>query len=409
MPLRKQTRNRQGQAAAERIIRELQQHGGPFVDAVQATRMPMVLTDPRIADNPIIYANAAFLSMCGYEAEEVLGQSYLSFASETNSPDVIERLSSVNSARQNFTERLLLKAKDGHEIWVMAFIHPVIEGGRVVRHFASFLDITDQVNREQELQKATELLDRRVGVKARKLHEVNRQLELEVERRHRTEAVLRDALEEVERDLRFRDFLIHEIHHRTKNALQIAASLLGMQARQSKDPSTREALEAATGRLQRIGEVHGLLTYRTDAPDSIDLSDYLRRISQTTVESFAPAAGQIRVNVDVEYGVAWSSDIVVPLGLIVGEALTNALKHAFPDGRRGRVLVQLRSTSDDRMRLRVEDDGVGVPAQRKKDKLGLRLIDVLAKQIKGSASLHAKPDGGTVLLVTFPDPRISRV
>ena len=110
----------------------------------------------------------------------------------------------------------------------------------------------------------------------------------------------------------------------------------------SSDTATRVALEAAAGRLQRIGEVHGLLTYQTDAPDHVDCAEYLRRICRTMTDSLAPA-GQVSVDVDVQFDAFWSSDLVVPLGLIVGEALTNALKHAFPDERRGRIKVELRS------------------------------------------------------------------
>jgi PAS domain-containing protein len=75
MPVSRQPRNRQGQAAAERGVRDTERRGGPFVAAVEATRMPMAVTDPAVADNPIVYANAAFLDLCGYEREGVLGQN----------------------------------------------------------------------------------------------------------------------------------------------------------------------------------------------------------------------------------------------------------------------------------------------------------------------------------------------
>lgn len=76
MPASSQPQNREGQAAAERVLRDIEARDGPFVAAVQATRVPMVVTDPRIAGNPIIYANAAFLQMSGYEQDDVLGQDY---------------------------------------------------------------------------------------------------------------------------------------------------------------------------------------------------------------------------------------------------------------------------------------------------------------------------------------------
>lgn len=403
MPVRKQSRTRKGQEESERRIRDFQDRGGAFVEAVEATRMPMLVTDPQIVDNPIIYANAAFLDMCGYERDEVLGQNYFFLASPDSPPEVKERLLVAMAAREEFNERVLFHTKDGREIWAAAFISPMFENDRVVRHFASFLDVTETVNRERELLDATELLDRRIGVSTRRLHEANRRLEAEVTRRRRTEAILRDALAEVEQDLRFRDFLLREVNHRTKNALQIAISLLAMKARRAENEATRNTLESAIARLGRIADVYGLLAYQTDAPDRIDFADYLQRICRSMVESMAPQ-GQVHVEIDVETEAIWGADLVVPLGLIVGEALTNALKHGFPEERRGRVLVQLRPAGDTQMQLCVEDNGVGLSAQRRSGSLGLRLIEVLAQQVKGQATLDSRAGGGTVLRLNFADP-----
>jgi PAS domain S-box-containing protein len=382
MTIRKPSRTRQGQADAERSIRELQDRGGAFVEAVEATRMPMLVTDPQVADNPIIYANAAFLDMCGYERDEVLGQNYFFLASPDSPPEAKERLLAAMAARENFFERVPLQTKDGREIWVAAFIVPMVENDRIVRHFASFLDVTEAVHGERQLREANELLDRRIGVSTRRLHEANSRLEAEVVRRRRIEATLRDALAELEQDLRFRDFLLREVNHRTKNALQTAIALLAMKARRADNEETRSTLERAMARLGRIADVYGLLTYRTDTPDRIDFADYLHRICASMVESMG-LHGRVHVDVEVETDALWGADRVVPLGLIVGEVLTNALKHAFPEERRGRVLVHLRPAGDNSMELLIEDDGIGLPAQRRSGSLGLRLIEVFAQQIKG--------------------------
>jgi two-component sensor histidine kinase len=196
------------------------------------------------------------------------------------------------------------------------------------------------------------------------------------------------------------------VDHRAKNALQLAVSLLGVQARHVDDADCRGALETAMGRLRRMGEVHALLTYRAaDGPEGIDFSDYLRRLCQETVESLSASPGRVAVEVEAEEEAMWSPDLVVPLGLIAGEALTNALKHAFPDGRAGRVRVELRAAGGGTMRLLVEDDGAGMPAGRREGSLGLRLVEMFAKQVKGRAALGAGRGGrGTAVVVTFPDP-----
>jgi PAS domain S-box-containing protein len=405
MPDSQQPQNRQGQAEAERRLGAVEARGGPFVAAVEATRMPMAVTDPQAADNPIVYANAAFLELCGHEREDVLGQNYFFLVGERADPEVAARVEAAMAARRTFIEDVPFRAKDGREVWVSMFVSPVVEDGRVVQHFASFLDISDRVARERELREAKETLDRRVAARTRRLQEANARLEEEVERRRRTEATLRDALAQGQEDIRYRDFLIREVDHRAKNALQLAVSLLGVQARHVDDPDCRGALETAMGRLRRMGGVHALLTYRAaDGPSGIDFPDYLRRLCREVEEGLSDAPGRVQVEVDAEEEAVWGPDVVVPLGLIAGEALTNALKHAFPEGQRGRVRVGLRAKGGT-MRLLVEDDGAGMPAERREGSLGLRLVEMFAKQVKGRAAAEAVRGGrGTAVVVTFPDP-----
>ncbi|MBO1077118.1 PAS domain-containing protein [Roseomonas marmotae] len=404
MPAQKKSRTRQGQAQSERAVVDLAALGGPFVEAFDATRMPMAITDPNVAGNPIIYCNAAFLQMCGYDRKEVLGQDYFFLIGRHTDPSVAQRIKDAVAARREFTEDILFHTKDGREIWVAALVDPMVENDRVVRHFVSFLDITDRVHREQELREAKATLDRRVTARTKRLQHAKDKLEEEVERRRRTEALLRDSLAEGEVALSFRDFLIQEVHHRTKNALQLATALLQLQARQS-EPLVRSALDVATGRLMRIGEVHEMLAYQSETPNTIEVAPYLLRLGQSMVEGLVTKPGQIEVEVEADEEAVWSPDVVIPLGLIVGEAVTNAFKHAFPEGRRGRILVDLSLADDGLVRLRIEDDGIGLPPSRRKGSLGLKLIETLAQQIQGKVEIVRRESGtGTAVSVTFPDP-----
>ncbi len=369
--------------------------------------MPMAVTDPRVTDNPIIYANAAFLELSGYAREEVMGQGYFFLMGQLMQPEMAAHIAEAMAAHRKINVDVPFNTKDGRKLWVTQLIDPIVQDGQVIQHFASFVDITDRVRREASLREAKETLDRRVATRTRRLQLTKERLEEEVERRRRVEATLRDALAQGQEDLRFRDFLVREVNHRTKNALQMAVTLLELQARQS-DPGLRDGLRIAMGRLKRIGEVHALLTYEADRPDSIDVPPYLRRLCQDLSESLAPHPGQVQVEADVEEGGAWGPDLVIPLGMIVGEALTNAFKHAFPDGRKGQVRVELHGGGDGLMTLRIEDDGIGLPKLRRKGSLGLRLIDVFAKQVKGGATVENRRDGeGAIVAVTFPVPGIS--
>jgi two-component sensor histidine kinase len=216
--------------------------------------------------------------------------------------------------------------------------------------------------------------------------------------------VLRDRLAREQEHVRRKEFLVREVNHRTKNAIAMAAALLGVQADRSGDRGTREALEAAQGRLSLIAEVHELL-YQGGAPEAVDFAAYLRRLGPALVASLEAGPDRVEVLVEVEVEEAtWGPDLAIPLGLVVNEAVTNALKHAFPGGRRGRVRIGLRRAGGGAVRLSVEDDGVGLPERRREGGLGLELVEALARQAGGEASVAAAPGGGTAVAVSFPDP-----
>src|SRR3712207_7374189 len=127
--------------------------------------------------------------------EEVLGQNYFFLVGERADPEVAARVEAAMAARRRFIEDVPFHAKDGREVWVSMFVSPVVEDGRVVQHFASFLDVSDRVARERELREAKETLDRRVATRTKRLRQANARLEEEVERRRRTEATLRRSAE----------------------------------------------------------------------------------------------------------------------------------------------------------------------------------------------------------------------
>ena len=388
------------------MLELIQAERGPFVAAVEATRVPMVVTDSTIDGNPIIYANQSFFDLCGYDREQTLGQNYFFLISAHTDPAAADRVVAAMSDGQRFLDDVLFQGSDGRQIWVSMFVSPVFEGGKIVQHFASFIDVTDRVLREQKLREDAATLERRVISRTSRLQQANDKLKGEVDRRRRMEATLRDALAQGQEDLKYRDFLVREVNHRTKNAMQLAMSLLAVQARRADpDVTVRDALETAIGRLQRIAEVHQLLTYQEQNSDQIDFREYLPRLCHEMADSLAPTSKRVVIEVNADEEALWSPDLVVPLGLIVGEAVTNALKHAFPGEREGRILVSLRGASPGLMQLQIADDGVGMPQSSREGSLGLRLMDMFAKQIGGTAKLGARTfANGTVVTVMFPDP-----
>lgn len=204
---------------------------------------------------------------------------------------------------------------------------------------------------------------------------------------------LQAALEE-------RDVLLHEVHHRFKNNLQVLASLISMQARSLGEGPSRDALVECQARVQAMALVHQEL-YRTKDCARTRLGEYARSLARNVFHA-AGAADGISLELAVE-DVDVAVEKAVPCGLILNELITNALKHAFPDGRRGTVRVEAAPEDGVGVRLAVIDDGVGLPPGidvRRSGSLGLQLVWMLAEQL--AARLEVKRGSGTHVALTVP-------
>jgi PAS domain S-box-containing protein len=194
------------QKVAESEVESFRKARGPFVVAAETTRMAMVFTDAKEPDNPIIFANEAFLALTGYDREEVLGQSF-NFLMARGADQVA--LKQIESAFEGSTEgsaEISYRRKDGSVFCAAILISPVLdEGGGIVEHFASFVDLTKQ---KQEQSQSTMLID--------------------------------------------------ELNHRVKNTLATVQSIVSQALRNGSDPEViREAVES---RLFALSRSHDLLS-----------------------------------------------------------------------------------------------------------------------------------------------------
>jgi PAS domain S-box-containing protein len=199
--------------------------------------------------------------------------------------------------------------------------------------------------------------------------------------------------------LREREVLLQEVHHRVKNNLQLVSSLLRMQGREVDDPRVSAALEECQSRIHSIAAIHDGL-YLSDDFARVALASYARSLVTRIMQASGVPPSTVAVEVaiaDVELGV----DRAIPCGLLINELVTNALKHAFPDGRRGKVRVEIRPV-DDQLELSVDDDGVGMADGvdvSGQSSLGLRLVSILVDQL--DASLAIQRDAGTRVAIRF--------
>jgi two-component sensor histidine kinase len=198
--------------------------------------------------------------------------------------------------------------------------------------------------------------------------------------------------------LKEREVLLQEIHHRVKNNLQVISSLISLQVRGLDTGVCRDALTECQARVYTIALIHESL-YESRDYSNLPFSDYVRSLV-SSIFQLAGASSSVTLELDLA-PVSLTVERAIPCGLILNELVVNALKHAFPDGRRGTIRVQLQNLPDDRVAMLVKDDGVGVPLDDADDggPLGLQLVRTLAQQIH--ADLVVRRAIGTTVELNF--------
>jgi len=205
--------------------------------------------------------------------------------------------------------------------------------------------------------------------------------------------------DEIKASLREKEAMMREIHHRVKNNLQIVSSLLRLQSRSIRSKTLKDTFEIAQNRIKSMALIHEVL-YLSENLDKINFSDYIKRITNHLFSMFSRKAKEIQLELDVgEYYL--DIDKAIPCGLIINELVSNAFKHAFPNGESGKIQVQLNNNLD-RYTMVVRDTGVGFPDDvdtGNTETLGLQLVNDLVKQIDGSYEMQI--DGGTTFKIIF--------
>jgi two-component sensor histidine kinase len=198
--------------------------------------------------------------------------------------------------------------------------------------------------------------------------------------------------------------LMVEVNHRVKNSLQTISSLLHMHARMASRADVRQELEEARSRVMTIARVHDRL-YRTEQVTTVKLDELLRDIGEDLAPALITVDG-IPARLRVEgTQVEISVDQAVPLALAVNELVTNAVKHAFPEGRAGHISVMLELIDEANARLGVDDDGIGLPQgfdPKASSGLGMGLVIGLVSQAGGTFTYGRSARGGARFVIEFP-------
>ena len=353
--------------------------GDPFAAAVRATRMSMIITDPRQPDNPITFANDAFLQMTGYTREEVMGRNCRFLQGPRSDTSEVARIREAVDSRLDVSVDILNYRKDGTTFWNALYISPVInEEGELLFFFASQLDVTDRKMNEFQVTADKDRFERAVAERTRELEASNQELAAALE---------------------LRTTLLHEVDHRVKNNMQIIASLIGMQLRSIPDEAIRASLTTTLSRVEAMSTVHRRF-YQSGDVARFDISEFIRDLVSDLV--VATGRQDIAVELDLE-SINIPAEKAAPLALMVNEVVTNAIKHGFSDGTPGALQVAVRRDGPT-CRITVRDDGRGMaagPTKGKGSTFGRKLIDRLGRQLQ-ARSTWADAEPGTRVDITMP-------
>ena len=212
-------------------------------------------------------------------------------------------------------------------------------------------------------------------------------------------------ISDLEKSVEENKMLLNEIRHRTKNNLALVSSLVSLQESEQKDPPAKKALSDLKKRLQTITTVYRLLG-KFDNGHRADVRHYLEELCAGIRDSIMSGRSSVSLDVSAESRLL-DARILVPVGLIVNELTTNAIKYAFPGDRTGTIRVVFRSADADCV-LEVSDDGVGFgslpiapPKRHEGGSLGLFLVRSLTTQLRGTLTAESRPDEGSRFNVVF--------
>lgn len=205
---------------------------------------------------------------------------------------------------------------------------------------------------------------------------------------------------QIEKSLKEKEMLLKEIHHRVKNNMQVISSLLFMQARKAKDDQVKEILRESQNRIKSIAFVHEKI-YQSKDLEQIDYNDYLRKITRHLFDSYLVDPQSVTLELGSKK-IFLPIDKAVPCSLIINELISNSIKYAFPDQRKGIIRIVFDQVADSYI-LVYSDNGVGMANDidfGHTETLGLELVRGLIRQLNGTIELDRT--NGTTYTIRFP-------
>lgn len=200
--------------------------------------------------------------------------------------------------------------------------------------------------------------------------------------------------------LQEKEILLSEIHHRVKNNLQVIISLLGMQMDYINDENVIAAVMESMNRIKSMAFIHQRL-YRSTDLAHVDLKGYIKVLADNLIQTYNVSNNGLSIDLKID-DIFLKIDAAIPCGLILNELISNSLKHAFTDRKKGKICISLNKNENDSLTMVVEDNGIGMGGDidfNRQKSLGLRLVRLLVNQLRGSVEVDRTH--GTKFVINF--------
>lgn len=207
---------------------------------------------------------------------------------------------------------------------------------------------------------------------------------------------------QLERSIKEKEVLLKEVHHRVKNNMQVISSILNLQSSYVTDDSALSILRESQDRIKSMSFVHESL-YQSNTLSEVNFAEYIQNISRNLYHSYGRPEGGIDLQFDLE-NIYLNLDTSIPCGLIINEVISNSLKYAFQGRESGLIKVEFSKHSDNKLKLIISDDGIGLPADfdiENAESLGLQLVTTLVTQISGELDIDVSK--GTKFSIVFKE------
>lgn len=198
--------------------------------------------------------------------------------------------------------------------------------------------------------------------------------------------------------------LLKEVHHRVKNNLQTVSSLLSLQSRNIENGALKGLLKGTQNRVIAMAMVHEMLYMRNDI-SHIEYKSYVQELSEYLIRSIKGIDNKVNLKLDIP-DIKLGIDTAIPLGLLINEALTNALKYGILGDEEGEVYIALRKEAQNEGKyiLEIGDNGIGFPESinhKNTKSLGLKLIHNLTRQLRGTIERDTSKKGTNYIIIFY--------